>query len=486
MIRKLRFWNVKISPTQGWIKSLLLAVLCMLLFWGLVIWGVVYLASTESDADLKSRVVSIKSNLSIPLYFWVPGTRYGSGFVINADKGLVLTTRRVVREGVHQSIELTFSHKKVLPAKLVYYDLRHNISILKYDPSKLELRMPPLPDGIQTKDVDLDELLQIYHASWSKGIRVFEQSTISKNEFTSVSRFLRQTNHMMIHAAGRRVNTGAPVFTDSQKWAGMVTYEDDEEGKLYVLPYDVLRRFARFDVDAPPSRGELFMDTSRISLKGVKRYLGLKDTSYTQEQLLEVDTASEKSCLKVGDVLLEVRDSEPSGSWKKIHLSNAFELERIVDDNVGKDITLKVLRKEHIQDISCMPQDLEKQKTTSFLRWMGSTLYMTPDYQRMAYDMPEKFNVILSQALSGSPWGAVGSFDKLFIHKIQGRSFKNIEALAQLTQSIQTDQGMNVLGRDINESALKDMIFYLNADVERFETVSYDWSHDTHVWVKHE
>src|SRR6187455_3253069 len=76
-----------------------------------------------------------------------------TGFVVDAERGLILTNRHVVTPGP-VTAEATFLNREEVQLYPVYRDPIHDFGLYRYDPSKLKFIKPPslplYPDGAQT------------------------------------------------------------------------------------------------------------------------------------------------------------------------------------------------------------------------------------------------------------------------------------------------------------------------------------------------
>ncbi|MCK1978297.1 S1C family serine protease, partial [Jeotgalicoccus huakuii] len=62
----------------------------------------------------------------------------GSGFVIDAEKGFIVTNNHVIADA--DEIEVNFNDGSKLKAELVGKDIKTDLAILKVDPSKHKLK----------------------------------------------------------------------------------------------------------------------------------------------------------------------------------------------------------------------------------------------------------------------------------------------------------------------------------------------------------
>ena len=82
--------------------------------------------------DARKAVVTISSNISISAYS-KQGTWTGTGFIVDKQKGLILTNSHVTGKASLGEYTVTFHTGQEADAKLLYYDLWQDFAILKVD-----------------------------------------------------------------------------------------------------------------------------------------------------------------------------------------------------------------------------------------------------------------------------------------------------------------------------------------------------------------
>ena len=79
------------------------------------------------------------------------GTWYGTGFVVDAEKGLILSNRHVISVGPVRAFAYFDQNEELLCAP-VYRDPCHDFGLLRFEPSQLEftpaVAIPLQPDGL--------------------------------------------------------------------------------------------------------------------------------------------------------------------------------------------------------------------------------------------------------------------------------------------------------------------------------------------------
>ena len=94
---------------------------------------------TKEDILEKANLytVKIKSSIKYPFYQDDAGTSKGAGFLINKDKGWMLTNAHVSGRG-NARVYVAFKDKKYIKAKVLYVDPILDIAILEMDYKKID------------------------------------------------------------------------------------------------------------------------------------------------------------------------------------------------------------------------------------------------------------------------------------------------------------------------------------------------------------
>ena len=94
---------------------------------------------TKADILEKANLytVKIKSSIKYPFYQDDAGTSKGAGFLINKDKGWILTNAHVSGRG-NARVYVAFKDKKYIKAKVLYVDPILDIAILEMDYKKID------------------------------------------------------------------------------------------------------------------------------------------------------------------------------------------------------------------------------------------------------------------------------------------------------------------------------------------------------------
>ena len=111
--------------------------------------------STSMETTLEriaSSVVSIEVDSTRAFDTEWNSSAQATGFVVDAERGLILTNRHVVTPGPVTS-EATFLNREEVQLYPVYRDPVHDFGLYRYDPSKLRFikpkALPLYPEGAQ-------------------------------------------------------------------------------------------------------------------------------------------------------------------------------------------------------------------------------------------------------------------------------------------------------------------------------------------------
>jgi S1-C subfamily serine protease len=115
---------------------------------------------TEKIAALKPTVVNIERSSEIVFETEKQGKSYGTGFIIDADKGIIATNAHVT--GISPSnVSINFYNGSITQAKKLYFDPVHDFGFYQLDPQKLEFKLQFVECG-SWNDLSMgDELLFI-------------------------------------------------------------------------------------------------------------------------------------------------------------------------------------------------------------------------------------------------------------------------------------------------------------------------------------
>ncbi|KAL6149706.1 hypothetical protein ACJQWK_02900 [Exserohilum turcicum] len=390
-----------------------------------------------------------------------------TGFVVDAEKRLILTNRHVVGAGPFFG-QCTFHNNEKCSVSPVYRDPVHDYSVLRFDPNgnkyvtftALALR----PDNAKV-GVDIWMLGNDAGAKLS-----ILQATISKvdcnapNYSEGYCDF--NTNYIQASASASAGSSGSPVI-DRHGYAIAMQVAGRKGTALdFLLPLNRAARTLRLlGQDKQVTRGTI--QTQWI----LKTFYECRELGLTAQNEEEVRTQFPKdtgmlvaevvlpqgpACSKIeqGDILLSV-DGEL--------LTQFFRLDAVLDENVGQKIDVAVQRAGKIEKFQLEVGDLHTITPNKFVTVSGA-LFHELSYQRARrYGVSLKDAGVCVRAETGSFKLTQGSTSNLLIQEVAGKPTPTLEAFIEVIQNLPDGEPVPIKIRDLEA-----------VDIERTWTVPID------------
>ncbi len=331
-------------------------------------------------------MVSIRIDATRPFDCEWNGSSQATGFVVDAERGLVLTNRHVVHPGPVIAEAVFLNHEEI-PLRPVYRDPVHDFGFFQYDPAALRfiqpetLRLAPHKAQIGTEirvvGNDAGEKLSILAGTLARLDRLAPTYGVGRyNDF----------NTFYIQAASSTSggSSGSPVVDIHGDVIALNAGSRTQAASSFFLPLDrIVRAFACIQAGQAVPRGTL-MTTFVYTPYDELRRLGLRPDSEqharerdpTATGLLVVDRTTPRGVadglLEPGDILVTA-DDQP--------IANFVALAELLDNNVGRPISLAIERGGQAMRIAPNIHDLHAISPSNFLEVGGSILHDL-SYQR--------------------------------------------------------------------------------------------------------
>lgn len=306
-------------------------------------------AWTETLERISSGVVSIRVDSTRAFDTeWNTSTQ-ATGFVVDAEQGLILTNRHVVTPGPVIA-EAVFRNNEEVRLTPVYRDPVHDFGFFRYDPADLRyiepVELPLAPDGagigkeIRVIGNDAGEQLSILAGTIARLDRKAPEYGRGKyNDFN--------TFYLQAASGTSGGSSGSPVVNIEGQVVALNAGANNSAASSFFLPLDRIERALReLQKNVPVTRGTL-QTTFRNEPYDELRRLGLTDESerlareaapsqtgmLTVEQVIPGSPASE--VLAPGDILIRVNGEL---------VTRFVPLEAVLDSHVGEEIDVQLER----------------------------------------------------------------------------------------------------------------------------------------------
>ncbi|HEX5339754.1 MAG TPA: trypsin-like peptidase domain-containing protein [Gammaproteobacteria bacterium] len=383
---------------------------------------------TAALARVSPSVVSIRVDATRAFDTEWNLTGQASGFVVDAKRGIILTNRHVVTPGPVVA-EAVFQDHEVVTLKPLYRDPVHDFGFYQYDPKALKyiqpvsLRLAPdqarVGEEIRIIGNDAGEQQSILSGTLARTDR--DAPNYGAGNYSDFNTFYFQA---VSGTTGG--SSGSPVININGDVIALNAGARNDAASSYFLPLDRVRRALELiESDSQVSRGTLQTIFRHEYYDGLERLGLLADTEAALRKqhpqatgLLVVNQIVPGGpCdgkLQAGDILLSVDGTDISGF---------VPLEQILDQSVGKPLSLKLNRAGTPITVQVTVQDLNDITPASYLEFGGATL------NDLSYEQARNYNVPAQGVYVANPgyvFGTAGvgrasvitSFDGVPVHTL--------------------------------------------------------------------
>ena len=405
---------------------------------------------TEKIAALKPTVVNIERSSEIVFETEKQGKSYGTGFIIDADRGIIATNAHVT--GISPSnVRINFYNGSFTQAKKLYFDLVHDFGFYQLDPQKLEFKLQSVECG-SWNDLSMgDELLFIGNNEREEySVKFGTVANININKGERHSSYI----HTTFNSAGG--SSGSPVWNTEGKVVGI--HSRGTRTSDFELPIDyLLDVLHKIKNDIPIKRGEIGVDLKLVTMGEAVRHFNLPKEIAAEispfnkgtPKVIEIETliprSSSEKLLKQGDIIYKLEE--------KLLYDNLYLFDALLDQNVGQTVVLEIFRSGQPLRINVYVEDIEKKKIRRFVRFAGAIFHdITPQLRRV-YDFSGD-GINMSFAADGSSFSQLGYRDKenrffrVIVSEFDGRPIKNLDDFIKVCAGIHDGKNTFVIVRD--------------------------------------
>jgi S1-C subfamily serine protease len=390
-------------------------------------------------------------------------TMQATGFIVDAQRGLILTNRHVVTPGPVMA-EATFQNREEVQLYPVYRDPVHDFGIYHYDPAKLRFMKPetlPLVPAaaqvgreIRVLGNNAGEQLSILAGTLARLDREApDYGTGRYNDF----------NTFYIQAASGTSggSSGSPVIDVQGRVVALNAGGASGAASSFYLPLGRIQRALQLiQAGKPVTRGTLqtefkyrpYDELRRLGLQNSTESLARSSFPDNTGMLVVEDVqpgSAADSQLMPGDVLVRIND----------HFVAGFEaLEAILDDGVGKPVRLELERGGKPVNATVSVGDLDAITPSAYVEF-GDAIVHTVSYQLARHYHTAIKGVYVAAA--GYSLDAAGLQRGAVITAINKQDVNTLDDFARLVSGIADGERMSVryyTMEDTRRSQLRSVI----------------------------
>ncbi|KAI8085430.1 trypsin-like cysteine/serine peptidase domain-containing protein [Thamnidium elegans] len=410
-------------------------------------------------------IVSIKASHVRSFDTETSGGYTATGFIVDAERGIILTNRHVVSPGpiVAQAVLTNYEEVDLEP---VYRDPVHDFGFMRFDPTRIkfmelkEIKLSPerAKVGLDIRVVgnDAGEKLSILAGTLARlDRRAPEYGVGEYNDFN--------TFYLQAASGTSGGSSGSPVLDIDGHAVALNAGGASRASSSYYLPLDrVLRALTYIQKGEIVPRGTLQTEFEYLPYNEVRR-LGLK--AHIEEKVRnkfpeETGMLVVRSLLPKGpaDDILVPGDIIIGCNGKMVpHFISLFA---ILDDAVEQEVSLTISRGKKVQDVKVTVQDLHSITPNKFVEIGGGVVHELSYQLAKSYSQPTGGVYV---ATSGHMLASASAWRKSIIVSVNNIPTPNLDAFIEAMKTLADGARVPVRFYALHK-AYKDKVMIMHVD----------------------
>ncbi|KAJ2663699.1 hypothetical protein IWW48_001180 [Coemansia sp. RSA 1200] len=384
-----------------------------------------------------------------------------TGFIIDAERGIILTNRHVVGAGPFVGEAIMYDHEEV-EVRGIYRDPIHDFGFLQFDPSRVKyMKMVEIPLAPEHARVGIDVRIIGNDAGEKLSILAGSVSRIDRNAPDYGTYTYNDFNTFYIQSASNLSggSSGSPVIDIHGRAVALQAGGRTNEATNFFLPLDRVKRAYEFIKEGKTvPRGTVQVKFTYSPFDDVRR-LGLPEETEAMVRRIRPggigmlvavtvlpDGPGSVAGLEEGDVLVSINGEV---------VTHFVTLEGMLDDNVGSELKLVVNRGGTDIEVDVLVEDMHE-VTPSQMVTYGDTVV-----NNLSYQLANSFNRPVCgvyAANAGTLLAPVFDHVGILVESIDSKPVNNIEEFVEVMKAIPDRLYVNVVFYYIHDKSAKHTV----------------------------
>jgi len=406
----------------------------------------------ETVQRVSSAVVAIRVDAARAFDTATNSSSEATGFIVDAEQGLILTNRHVVQPGPVVA-EAFFENREDVALTPVYRDPIHDFGIFRFDPKALKYSQPEAL-RLKPEAVEVGREIRVIgnDAGEQRSILAGTLARLDRSApFYGLGRY-NDFNTFYIQAASgvSGGSSGSPVVDVEGNVLALNAGGNQSAASSFFLPLDrVVRALKLIQQGKPVTRGGLLTTFSYRPYYELRR-LGLRPETEKQLRLKDMGVGMlvvaavlpegpADGILQPGDILVKAE-----GEW----INQFSKLDALLDERVGDSVKLLIERAGQSVELMVPVADLHKVTPDSFLSF-GEGVINNLSYQQARQLNKPLHGVYVAQP--GYIFGRAGVFSGSVIVKLDEKETPDLNAFTDVLSGLADGQEAIVRYYDFRE-----------------------------------
>jgi len=407
----------------------------------------------DTVKQVSNGVVSIQTDVPISFDGKWNSSGYSTGFIVDAEQGIILTNRHVVTPGPVTAKAILINNEEIDLTPL-YIDPVHDFGFFRYDPSQIK-HLTPHQFTLSDTNPTVGQAIRIIGNDAGQKISILD-GTIARLDRDAPGYGRGRYNDFNISyiqaaTASTGGSSGSPVINIQGEVVALNAGSQTKSANAFYLPLEKIKlALKKLQKNEPISRGTIQTTFISKPYAELKR-LGLSDeleATYRKEfpdflGLLVIKSiipeSSAAKSLEVGDILLSIGDQT---------VAEFSALESNINKAVDKQIKVSVLRRGEQKSVSVLVSDLNTLTPSTFLKFDGGI------FHNLSYQQARHFNKSIKGvyvAISKGSFKQAGVPHKSVITEFNGVHVNTVEEFNKQLSSIVDDTKVHLRYYSLND-----------------------------------